>query len=393
MSAPKHSDSQRERHKVHPFWAVFVVLSALAVIVVMVYPFVSGFLRPKAETPSEDLTTAQVSERLAEASPQQRLELIRRYLQSQSPLTRLAAIEAIIDYKIYEGTALLEQAFEDNSSAVRIRAVETLWRQDPDRGRRLLLSALRDDDPWVRRAAVTQLRFAMDRGDVPAVIPLLDDPDMVTRNIAMGLLRRLTGQPFFARITDPPEKREQVRNQWKRWWAQNQHQWTQEKGWLAAHPRNPSRVDPAPRLSLTTLDGQRINLEDYRGKVVLLHFWATWCVPCEFELQQLARLSREVPEDKLIIVGVAVNETDGGKAVREMCRKYGATYPQALATAQVISAYWIQGVPISVLIDPQGRIRYRWEGDRDFHAFNSAVQRLLNEATATAPASTPAGAP
>jgi len=76
------------------------------------------------------------------------------------------------------------------------------------------------------------------------------------------------------------------------------------------------------------------------------------------------------------MIGVAVNETEGERVVREWIERFKITYPQALATPDIISAYWVQGVPITYVIDPEGRIRYRFEGERDFVTLQKVVERI-----------------
>ncbi|GIV21452.1 MAG: hypothetical protein KatS3mg023_3203 [Armatimonadota bacterium] len=390
-SSPSGAESETKPQKVHPLWGALVILAALAVLFVMIYPFIAGRLSQNLQIPSTEETTVRVADRMAPLPQAERARLARELFRSPNPLVRLAVVESIEDWKIRDAYPLLERGMEDNCSAVRRRSLEALWKLERERGMRLLLAGLLDEDVDIRRAAVSQLRFANDKRTIPAVMPLLDDSDQTTRFFALGVLRKITGQPYFAKTTDPPEKQQAVIRQWKQWWAKERARWVDAEKWANAKPVYPARTDPAPDFTVTAVDGSRIRLADYRGKILLLHFYGTWCAPCEFEMPELVRLRQAFPEEQLAMLGVAVNETEGERAVREWMAKFKITYPQALATADIASAYWIQGVPITYLIDAQGRIRYRWDGERDFETFRRAVERIRRESTATGSLPTPAG--
>lgn len=375
--SPSGADGEKQSQKVHPFWGLLAIASAIAVIFVIAYPFIASRRSQNLRLPTAEETAVKVADRMAPLSGAERAKLARELFRNPNPLMRLAAVEAIEDWKVREAFPLLEHALEDNYSAVRRRAMESLWRMDRERGIRLLLAGLQDDDVDIRRGAISQLRFANDKRVIPAVIPLLDDKDDTVRFFALGVLRKLTGLPYFARTSDPPAERQAVILQWKQWWAKEQARWEKEKRWATTPPVSPTRSDPAADFALTTIDGSRIRLTDYRGKLLLLHFYGTWCAPCETEMPELVRVRQAFSESQLAMVGIAVNETQGERAVREWVEKFNITYPQALATSEVVSGYWIQGVPVTYLIDAQGRIRYRWDGDRDFETFRRAIVRLL----------------
>jgi peroxiredoxin len=375
--SPSGADGEKQSQKVHPFWGLLAIASAIAVIFVIAYPFIASRRSQNLRLPTAEETAVKVADRMAPLSGAERAKLARELFRNPNPLMRLAAVEAIEDWKVREAFPLLEHALEDNYSAVRRRAMESLWRMDRERGIRLLLAGLQDDDVDIRRGAISQLRFANDKRVIPAVIPLLDDEDDTVRFFALGVLRKLTGLPYFARTSDPPAKRQAVILQWKQWWAKEQARWEKEKRWATTPPVSPTRSDPAADFALTTIDGSRIRLTDYRGKLLLLHFYGTWCAPCETEMPELVRVRQAFSESQLAMVGIAVNETQGERAVREWVEKFNITYPQTLATSEVVSGYWIQGVPVTYLIDAQGRIRYRWDGDRDFETFRRAIVRLL----------------
>lgn len=391
-SSSSGAEDEKTTQKVHPFWGLLVILAALAVLFVMIYPFIASRAHRELPLPSTEDTTVRLADRLASLSPQERVKVVHELFASPNPMVRVATVEAIEDWKIRQVLPLLQDALKDNCSAVRRRAIEVFWKLERERGLRPLLAGLHDEDVDIRRAAISQLRFANDKRTVPAVIRLLDDPDHTTRFFVLGVLRRLTGQPYFARTSDPPEKQQAVIRQWKQWWQKERSRWADEQRWAEVAPLHPTRTDPAPPFTLRSLDGSRLRLQDFRGRILLLHFYGTWCAPCEVEMPHLVRLRQTYPESELAMIGVAVNETQGERAVREWTEKFKITYPQALATPEMISAYWIQGVPITYIIDAEGRIRYRFEGDRDFETFRKMIERVRAQATATGSPPTPAEA-
>ncbi len=117
----------------------------------------------------------------------------------------------------------------------------------------------------------------------------------------------------------------------------------------------PIKGHPAPNFTLTTTDGQTVSLTDFKGKPVLLNFWATWCPPCRAETPDLQATHREIG-DKLTIIGVNMTSQDGGDVTAFM-REFGVTYPVVLdSNGDAARAYNILGLPTSVFIDRNGII-------------------------------------
>jgi cytochrome c biogenesis protein CcmG/thiol:disulfide interchange protein DsbE len=118
----------------------------------------------------------------------------------------------------------------------------------------------------------------------------------------------------------------------------------------------------APLFVSTDLDGHSVALADYRGRRVLLNFWASWCVPCRAEFPILKKL--EATDHDVVVLGVVFQDSAG--SARSFLRAEGATWPGVLdPNGQVASAYGVHtkpGIPVSILIDPSGRIRGRHLG-------------------------------
>jgi cytochrome c biogenesis protein CcmG, thiol:disulfide interchange protein DsbE len=137
--------------------------------------------------------------------------------------------------------------------------------------------------------------------------------------------------------------------------------------------------EPAPAFQLATLDGQGISLDELRGKVVLINFWASWCPPCRVEMPGFERVFRERAGDGFVIVGIAT-DTHAERAIREFIADHDITYPIALASAQVIRDYGgASRLPESFLVDREGRVRHRVIGYFAEPALRSAVDRLLRD--------------
>jgi thiol-disulfide isomerase/thioredoxin len=133
----------------------------------------------------------------------------------------------------------------------------------------------------------------------------------------------------------------------------------------------------AARFRLVALSGERIDLADYKGKVVLLNFWASWCPHCRKLIPALIRFQRQYYGEGLRIVGIAVR--DQKQAVKSFCQHGNINYPVAMANADIRQLYGgISGLPTTVFIGRDGRIYRRLVGEpRDLDWFEGSVTRLL----------------
>ncbi len=112
----------------------------------------------------------------------------------------------------------------------------------------------------------------------------------------------------------------------------------------------------APNFDLATLDGQRVKLSDYRGKAVLLNFWATWCSPCKVEMPWFVDLQKRYGNDGLVILGVAMDDSDAPK-IAEFASEMGVNYPVLLGTDKVSEEYGnVEFLPTTFYIDREGKI-------------------------------------
>ncbi|PYU97451.1 MAG: hypothetical protein DMG26_21355 [Acidobacteria bacterium] len=133
--------------------------------------------------------------------------------------------------------------------------------------------------------------------------------------------------------------------------------------WIAPvvthHAQASATADPdhplAPDFSLGDLSGQKLRLADYRGKVVLLDFWATWCGPCRIEIPGFVELQNRYRDKGFTIIGISMD--DGPEPVKEFYREFKMNYPVALGDEKVSELYGgIIGLPTSLLIGRDGRI-------------------------------------
>ena len=137
-----------------------------------------------------------------------------------------------------------------------------------------------------------------------------------------------------------------------------------------------SRGNPAAEFSLTDLDGKPLSLSDYRGKVVLLDFWATWCVPCRAEIPHFVEFQNKYREQGLQVVGISMD--DGANPVRQFYQQFKMNYPVALGTDKVAEAYGgVLGLPVTFLIGRDGRIAAKYVGETQMPAMEQEIHSLL----------------
>jgi len=117
----------------------------------------------------------------------------------------------------------------------------------------------------------------------------------------------------------------------------------------------------APNFRLKTLDGQDVSLEDYRGSVVLVNFWATWCGPCVEEIPALEAAYRARQGDGFVVLGVNFQETP--EDILPYVQGLDVSYPILLDTnGQVMKTFRAPGLPVSLLLDREGVIQVRHTG-------------------------------
>lgn len=158
-------------------------------------------------------------------------------------------------------------------------------------------------------------------------------------------------------------------------------------GWAERDRFGPVEVGSrAPDFTARSLDGEPVSLESFRGRVVLLNIWATWCAPCVWEMPALERLYRELGSDDFVVVAVNVDAAgaagigSSSAKVRAFVRERGLTFPVLLdPEGTVQQLYQVVGLPTSLLIDRDGRIRRRILGPAhwDDPPYSARIRRLL----------------
>lgn len=132
----------------------------------------------------------------------------------------------------------------------------------------------------------------------------------------------------------------------------------------------------APEFGRADLAGRKIDLEQYRGKVVLLNFWATWCASCRVELPKFGAWQKKYRRDGLQVLAVSMD--DGDVPVRRVARKLHLEFPIVMGDAVLGEAYGgVLGLPVTFLIDRDGQVLSRIEGEADLPALEFCVRRAL----------------
>jgi len=127
----------------------------------------------------------------------------------------------------------------------------------------------------------------------------------------------------------------------------------------------PKEAVEAPDFSLKDLNGRTVRLTDFRGKVVFLNFFATWCVPCRLEMPAMERLHRDFKDKGLVVLAVDIQE--GAKTVRPFVQELKLSFPALLdGDGSVAIMYSVRPVPATYLISRDGRIVWRAFGAREW---------------------------
>lgn len=145
----------------------------------------------------------------------------------------------------------------------------------------------------------------------------------------------------------------------------------------AQQTRAPGTVgSTAANFSLTDLNDRQVSLRAYRGKVILLNFWATWCGPCLIELPRFGEWQKRYGSKGFQVIAVSMDDSD--EPVRKVSRRLQLNYPIAMGDERLGSAYGgILGLPVTMLIDEKGHVRYKHRGEMNLKTLESEIQSLL----------------
>lgn len=132
----------------------------------------------------------------------------------------------------------------------------------------------------------------------------------------------------------------------------------------------------APDFTLTGANGQPVSLSSYKGKVVLLDFWATWCGGCKVEIPWYIEFFKKYRSQGLAVIGVSMDD-EGMKVVRPFLIQKGIDYPVVIGNDSLAKQYNLTSMPMTLLIDRNGKIAVSHVGVVDKENFESHIQELL----------------
>ncbi len=131
-----------------------------------------------------------------------------------------------------------------------------------------------------------------------------------------------------------------------------------------------------PDVSLLALGGRRVRLSDFRGKILLVDFWATWCGPCKDTIPDLVRLQNRYRGDGLEVIGISL-DVQGEAAVAAFAKQFRMNYTVLLGDDRTARAFGgIMGIPTSFVVDRQGRIVKRFVGVVEAAAYEDVIRNL-----------------
>jgi cytochrome c biogenesis protein CcmG/thiol:disulfide interchange protein DsbE len=131
----------------------------------------------------------------------------------------------------------------------------------------------------------------------------------------------------------------------------------------------------APQFTLSDIEGRPISLSKYRGKVVILDFWAPWCPPCRREIPDFISLQNQYASKGLQIIGIGLDQPNN---VASFVQQHGINYPVVVGDDAIANLYGgVSGIPTTFIIDRQGNIINKFEGFTNRTVFEEEIKKLL----------------
>ena len=137
--------------------------------------------------------------------------------------------------------------------------------------------------------------------------------------------------------------------------------------------------DKAPNFALKSFDGKTVKLSDYKGKIVIIDFWATWCPPCRKGIPDLISIQKEFKKD-VVVIGVSLDAEKTIKDVPGFIKEYGINYPIVYGDDKITIDYGgIRSIPTSFVVDKKGNVVDSHVGLVDKNVFISKIKELLKK--------------
>lgn len=137
----------------------------------------------------------------------------------------------------------------------------------------------------------------------------------------------------------------------------------------------------APDFELTNLDGETVQLEDYKGNFVILNMWASWCGPCRKKLPHYVKFHESYQDENVVVIGVNLTSTEHSiEAVETIVSDFGLPFEIVLDEAGVVRQdYEVLVTPTTYMIDPDGHIAVRRQGYFDYEALEKYYKQIVRE--------------
>jgi len=133
----------------------------------------------------------------------------------------------------------------------------------------------------------------------------------------------------------------------------------------------------APDFTLSALQNIPLTLSQYKGKVIILDFWATWCKPCRLEIPGFIELYEKYREKGLMVIGVSLDRSE--RKVKQFARDFGINYPLVMGNRKLVQKYGgFRGIPTTFIIDQNGDIKNKFTGYRSKDVFEKEINKYLN---------------
>ncbi|SPE40724.1 Redoxin domain protein [Candidatus Sulfopaludibacter sp. SbA3] len=134
--------------------------------------------------------------------------------------------------------------------------------------------------------------------------------------------------------------------------------------------------NPAPGFSLADASGKAVTLSKYKGKVVVVDFWATWCHGCKQEIPWFMEFQKKFKHEGLAVIGVSMDE-DGWKSVKPFVKEKRMNYQVVIGSEDLAKQYGLENMPMTVLIDREGKVVASYSGMVEKDKFEAEIRAAL----------------